>query len=158
MSNMNILVAIGISVGILAGVWAGSSAYLQFITFAGFLSWASFYAAGGELKGLKDSLITNSSGVLWGFIIATMAGYISPFLGNYAGLAIAVGIGAAAMVWQARFPLFGFIPGTFIGCSTYFATNFDIKGSLIGLVLGALLGYLSQKGGQLIGKKEQVNN
>ncbi|MDR3432865.1 MAG: DUF1097 domain-containing protein [Rouxiella aceris] len=155
---MNILVAIGISVGILAGIWAGSSAYLQLITFAGFLSWASFYAAGGEIKGLKDSLITNSSGVFWGFVIATIVGYVSPLLGNYAGLAIAVGIGAAAMVWQARIPLFGFIPGTFIGCSTYFATNFDIKGSLIGLVLGALLGYLSQKIGKLISKKEGISN
>ncbi|MBD1566173.1 DUF1097 domain-containing protein [Vibrio sp. SA48] len=147
---MKILIATGVSVGILAGLWTSGSAYFQLVTFAGFLSWASFYAAGGELKGLKDSLYTNTSGVIWGFIIGTMIEYLSPILGANAGLGIAVSIGATAMVWQARWTMFAFIPGTFIGCSTYFATNFDLVGSLIGLVSGALLGYVSQKGGLLV--------
>ena len=59
---MSFLIAVGISVGLLAGLWTGLSVTYGLVTFVGFLSWASFYAAGGKVKGLKDSLILNFSG------------------------------------------------------------------------------------------------
>ncbi|HAO61193.1 MAG TPA: DUF1097 domain-containing protein [Erysipelotrichaceae bacterium] len=154
---MTFLIAVGISVGILAGLWAGVSVTYGLITFVGFLSWASFYAAGGKTKGLKDSLILNFSGVVWGFLIVQMAGIFGPILGATIGLSVAVVIGAGAMCWQAHLPLLGFIPGAFIGCSAYFATNFDFKGTVIALIAGAVLGYISEQGGirihKVFGKK-----
>ena len=77
---MSFLVAVGISVGILAGLWTGvSTQYAAFglVTYVGFLSWASFYAGGGKVKGLKDSLILNFSGVLWAWLIVWL-----PYLHN----------------------------------------------------------------------------
>jgi hypothetical protein len=151
---MNILISIGICVGILASIWTGVCSNFQLITFAGFLSWASFYAAGGELKGLKDSLITNNIGVVWGFIIINLSSWLAPITGGEIGLMIAVGLIAAMMVWQAKIPLLHFIPGTFIGCSTFFATNFDVTGSIVGLVFGAFLGYISQSVGKYFSKPD----
>jgi hypothetical protein len=147
--RMDLLIATGISVGILAGLWAYGSVSFQLITFAGFLSWASFYAAGGQLKGLRDSLITNFSGVLWGYLISQLANLLTPSLGQFA-LGLAVVAGAGGMVWQAKLPFLGFIPGAFIGCSTFFAANANFWGSEIGLILGAVLGYLSQQLGILM--------
>lgn len=151
---MDFLIAVGISVGILAGLWTAGSVSFGLITFAGFLSWASFYAAGGKKEGLKSTLITNFSGVVWAFLIVQLSGLLAGIVGSTIGLGLAVTAGAAAMCWQAKIPLLGFIPGAFIGCSTFFATNFDFVGSVIGLVLGALLGYASEVGGLMLAKKD----
>jgi hypothetical protein len=147
---MSFLIAVGISVGILAGLWTGVSVTYGLVTFVGFLSWASFYAAGGKVKGLKDSLILNFSGVIWGFLIVWMAGVFGPIVGATVGLSVAVIIGAGAMCWQAQIPLLGFIPGAFIGCSAYFATGFKFLPTVIALISGAILGYISEQGGLFI--------
>jgi len=152
---MTFLVAVGISVGVLAGLWAGVStqyAALGLITFVGFLSWASFYAAGGKVKGLKDSLILNFSGVLWAWLIVFLFTTFTPMLGVIPALTVAVAIGAAGMCWQAHISFLGFIPGAFIGCSAYFATNFNFQATVISLIIGAVLGYISEQGGMAIHK------
>ncbi|MFZ7103786.1 MAG: DUF1097 domain-containing protein [Peptococcaceae bacterium] len=153
---MDFLIAVGISVGILAGLWTAGSVSFGLLTFAGFLSWASFYAAGGKIQGLKNTLITNFSGVIWGFIMIKLSVILTPLLGDIAGLGLAVMIGAGGMCWQAKIPLLGFIPGAFIGCSTFFAANFDFAGSVTGLILGAFLGYISEIGGLSLAKKEPL--
>ena len=152
---MSFLTAVGISVGVLAGLWMVASSALGLLTFAGFLSWASFYAAGGKIKGLKDTLILNFTGVVWGFIIVQIANALTPVAGASAAWGIGVAIGAASMCWQARIPLLGFIPGAFIGCSTFFGANLDFLGSVIGLVCGGFLGYASEQGGLLLSRTEK---
>ncbi len=149
---MSFLIAVGISVGLLAGLWTWTSVTYGLVTFVGFLSWASFYAAGGKVKGLKDSLILNFSGVVWGFLIVWMAGVFGPIVGATIGLSIAVVIGAGAMCWQAQIPLLGFIPGAFIGASAYFATSFNFQATVIALICGAILGYISEQGGLFLQK------
>jgi len=144
---MSFLVAVSITVGLLAGLWTGvSTQYASFglITFVGFLSWASFYADGGKVKGLKDSLILNFSGVVWAWIIVIIFTALDPVLGTIVALSLAVTIGAAAMCMQAHFSFLSFIPGAFIGCSAYFATGFNFTGTVLSLVIGALLGYVSE--------------
>lgn len=154
---MSFLVAVGITVGILAGLWTAVSVSFGLITFAGFLSWASFYAAGGKVNGLKTSLILNFSGVVWGFLIVKLAGLLGSFAGDIIGLGIAVAIGAAGMCWQAKLSWLGFIPGAFIGCSAFFAANFDFMGAVIGLVCGAILGYISEVAALALQKKEVLD-
>jgi hypothetical protein len=149
---MNFLTAVGISVGVLAGLWMVASSAFGLLTFAGFLSWASFYAAGGKVKGLKDTLILNFAGVVWGYIMVQLASLFTPVAGASAGLGLAVGLGAAGMCWQARIPLLAFIPGAFIGCSTFFGANLDFSGSVLGLICGGLLGYASEQGGTFLSR------
>lgn len=151
---MDFIIAIGISIGMLAGIWTSASAALGLCTFAGFLSWATFFACGGKLKGLQTTLLSNFSGVFWGFIILKIAGVLTPMVGGNAGLGIGVAIGAAAMCWQAKISWLAFIPGAFVGCATYFATSGSFSTAVIGLICGAVFGYLSELGALALQKKE----
>ena len=49
---MGYLLAVGITVGLLAGAWVYLSGVAGMIGFAGFLGWASYFAAGGGGKGV----------------------------------------------------------------------------------------------------------
>ena len=137
---MSILVGIAISVGVLAGLWGQFSPEVGLITWVGFVAWASFYAAGGKGEGLKLSLLSNLSGVFWAFVMVQSA----TLLGIGSVMGITIGIGAAMMVIQSKIKLLAFIPGAFMGCSCAFGTGLDIKGTVIALVAGGLLGFISQ--------------
>lgn len=152
---MSSLFLIGIVTGILSGIWAALSMSLGLITFAGFLGWSTFFAVGGGSKGLKSTLITNFSGVIWGFLMMQMSNVFALFLGETIGLGVAVAIGACGMCLQSRFKWLGFIPGTFLGASTFFATGFNLIGSIAALILGALFGYVSEKGVPVLSPKNR---
>ena len=66
---MKPLITIGITAGILAGLWTQFSTPFGLITWVGFLSWACFFAAGGKRDGLLKTIPANLTGVLWGAAI-----------------------------------------------------------------------------------------
>ena len=153
------LIGVSISVGILAGIWImleviygglGIQEPLNFkgVGTAGFLGWATFYAAGGKNAGFKSGLATNLTGVFWGIVIVliwTLVGAYSNYLGAFVGVAI----GAGGMCFQAHVKQLGFIPGAFIGASTFFAlgaaiTTPVILPTVVGLIIGLSLGWLSE--------------
>lgn len=152
---MTLLIIISVVIGILAGLWAVAAVQLNLIIFAGFMAWSTFFAAGGKLSGLKSSLITNLSGVVWGVVIMALSDFLGPSLGQLPGLGMAVAIGAAGMCLQSKFALLEYMPGTFIGCATYFGANFDFSGTVIALGIGGILGYISEA---LYTKLDQVKN
>jgi hypothetical protein len=151
---MKPLVIIGITAGILAGLWTQFSTPLGLITWVGFLSWACFFAAGGKRAGLLKTIPANLSGVLWGAVILWGAANL-PIPG---ALGISVAIAAFAMCVQARWSVLGFIPGAFAGCAAYFGTTFDAAGTCLALIAGACLGWLSEYTAGLLttGRKDQT--
>ncbi len=74
---MKRLVALGISIGVLAGLFtwvAGSitaigSLTAPLVVWVGFAAWAVFYAAGGRTAGLVSTLGSTLSGLVWGWLI-----------------------------------------------------------------------------------------
>jgi len=142
---MNLLLSLGISIGVLAGIWTAISVSMVLSTYAGFAAWASYFAAGGGSKGLKDALLCNLSGVVWGVIIVQITGVLTPMIGSTVALSIGVVVGAFGMCLQANIPHLGFIPGAFIGCAIYFAAG-DPMVAAIGLISGAVFGFISDKG------------
>lgn len=155
---MNLLVALGISIGVLAGIWAQVSVLpaIALPTFVGVISWACFYAVGGKKEGLLKTVTSNLTGVLWAYIVVLIFKALNPALPS-AALGIAVAIGCFIMVIQANIKLLSFIPGTFAGAAAFFGTNFDWEKTSIALVIGALLAFLSEVIGTAltkIGKKE----
>jgi len=59
---MDLLVALGISIGILIAAWAYVAVgmpELGLIVWAGIIAWATFYAAGGGMDGLKKAIADN---------------------------------------------------------------------------------------------------
>lgn len=153
------LIGVSISVGILAGSWIlleviygglGIEEPLNFkgIGIAGFLGWATFYAAGGKKIGFRSGFATNLTGVCWGIIMVLIWTLIGSY-SNYLGALFGVGIGAAGMCFQAHVKSLGFIPGAFIGCSTFFALGATITIPVIlttvfGLIIGLFLGWISE--------------
>lgn len=161
------LVAVTLTVGVLAGLFnlvyvlyanggLNDSLNLTGLVVAGFLGWATFYAAGGGTDGLTKGIPANLSGVLWAVVIVFLWDKVFAF--NELGAFIAVAIGAGMMCFQAHLKWFGFIPGAFIGCSTFFALGAAITGdvlipTIIGLLVGLGLGWVSQKSALVIQAK-----
>lgn len=141
---MNQLYLMAASVGVFAGVWTWVSMNFELITFAGFLSCATFYAAGGGSVSFRKTIICNYSGVFWGYIMTLLSGGIMKYLDGHPAIAVSVGLLTMIMIIQARIKYLDYTPGVFIGTAVFFASGNDITGSLIGLLGGALFGIISQ--------------
>lgn len=168
---MKRLVALGISIGVLAGLYTFvafsitsiGSWTAPFSVWIGFAAWAMFYAKGGGMQGLTVSGASTLSGAVWGWLIAVAwIAVTSPTTGqhvSFALLGIAVAVGAFAMCVQAAVPLISFIPGAFVGAASYFglqgANGFSGPGFwtvVVSLVGGTVLAFASEKGADAIEK------
>jgi hypothetical protein len=142
---MDLLVALGISIGILIAAWAYIAVgmpELGLIVWAGIIAWATFYLAGNFWAAVAL------------YVYNTMGG------GNVVVLAIIFGIIAFIFCVQAKIPLLGFIPGVFLGAATWVGVDVAGAGSDGGLldvadvmipvsmVIGAVLGYISEAAGK----------
>lgn len=147
MSGIKALLGIGISVGVLAGIWTYASVELTLITWIAFIAWACFFAAGGGTTGLAKGLAANVAGVFWGWVISQGLETISA---STLALAVMVTIVGFILCIEAALPLLSFIPGGFAGTAVFFGSGFDLTGALIAVVAGALLGIVSEKLGAMI--------
>lgn len=130
---------VGISIGVLAALWTQVSVVAGLITWVGFVAWATYFAAGGGFIGLRNGLLANLSGVVYGWLVAQFLGFAT-FPG---ALAVAVGVIALLMCLQAGFAPLSFIPGAFVGAASFFGTEFAFWPTVLALVIGAGLGWLS---------------
>jgi len=165
---MSLLVALGISIGVLAGAWVyiGLLPAIALPVWVGVISWACFYALGGKKEGLVKTICSNLSGLLWGYLIVLI---YSSTGASLAILAIAVAVGCFIMCIQANIKVLSFIPGAFAGTASYFSVVFyygaaKVTGrftwldTAICLIVGALLALLSETFGTAltkIGKKAE---
>jgi hypothetical protein len=147
---MDVLVALGVSIGILIAAWTyialGTAAALP--VWAGIVAWGCFFAAGGKTTGLTKTIASNVSGVFWAFV----ALYLSASLPGIGALSLLVGVAALFMVLQSKIPALSFIPGAFLGAATAVSVVVGAEGkfphpwarTVVALVLGAVFGYLSE--------------
>lgn len=152
---MDFLIAAGLVCGVLAAIWIPGSIVLGLVGFVAFLAWATYYAIGEHgTKAFGGTLIVNIAGVAWGFIMYTLAGVFGPVMGQLPGLALAIFIGTVGMLWEAKWvPFLKFIPGVFLGAAAFFGTQYSLKNALLGLICGAVIAFLSEKGTALLAKK-----
>jgi hypothetical protein len=143
---MDALVALALSIGVLIAGWTyvalGPGALP---VWAGIVAWGCFFAAGGKTEGLTKTVAATLSGVLWAFLALTA---FNQFGGGTPVLSVLVGVAAIGMVLQAKIPLLGFIPGAFLGAATAVSVVVGANGTwgrtVVALVIGAVLGYLSE--------------
>jgi Protein of unknown function (DUF1097) len=147
---MDVLVALGISIGVLIAVWTYVALGVAALpVWAGIVAWGCFFAAGGKTAGLSKTIASNLSGVVWAFLALYAAKSLG---GSVAVLSVCVGIAALFMVLQAKIPALSFIPGAFLGAATAVSVVVGAGATFphpwikttIALVVGALLGYLSE--------------
>jgi hypothetical protein len=143
---MDALMALGVSIGVLIAGWTyvalGPGALP---VWAGIVAWGCFFAAGGKTQGLAKTVASNLSGVLWAFLAVTAS---QRFGGGLPVLSVLVGLAALFMVIQAKIPTLSFIPGAFLGAATAVSVVVGANGTwtrtIVALVAGAVLGYLSE--------------
>ncbi len=137
------LVGLGISIGVLAGIWTWISITVGIATWPTFVGWALFFASGGDAKSIYKAGLPIITGTLLGWI----AVQITPFLGGGTiGLAIAVVIVAFIMTVLGLVKGFEFVPAQFASAASFFgmgATTAAIGKTLLPVLLGVLFGYLS---------------
>ncbi|MFC4782833.1 DUF1097 domain-containing protein [Nocardioides sp. MAHUQ-72] len=133
---MKNFLGIGVSVGVLAGLWTQVSIELELVAF---IAWACYFAAGGRRDGFTKGLAANLAGVFWGWVASQVLEQLT-FTG---AVAIAVTVVALILCVQAAAAPLSFIPGAFAGTAVFFGTAFDTWGTVIALVAGACLGWVS---------------
>jgi hypothetical protein len=153
---MDALVALALSIGVLIAGWTyvalGPGALP---VWAGIVAWGCFFAAGGKTEGLAKTIASNLSGVLWAWLALTAW---NAFGGGLPVLSLLVGLAAVGMVMQAKISTLAFIPGAFLGAATTVSVVVGANGTyprtIVALVVGAVLGYLSEMlAGALTGTK-----
>jgi uncharacterized protein DUF1097 len=147
---MDVLVALSISIGILIAVWTYVALGVAALpVWAGIVAWGCFFAAGGKTTGLTKTIASNLSGVVWAFLALYAAKSLG---GGIPVLSVCVGVAALFMVLQAKVPALSFIPGAFLGAATAVSVVVGAGAAfphpwiktVVALVVGALLGYLSE--------------
>jgi uncharacterized protein DUF1097 len=143
---MDALLALGLAIGVLIAGWTYVAIGVAALpVWAGIVAWGCFFAAGGKTEGLVKTIASNLSGVVWAFLAL--------YVWNAAGqgvplLSLLVGIAAFGMVLQAKISALSFIPGSFLGAATAVSVVVGANGTwlntVIALLAGAVLGYLSE--------------
>ena len=152
---MDALLALGLAIGVLIAGWTYLAIGVAALpVWAGIVAWGCFFAAGGKTEGLVKTIASNLSGVFWAFLalyVWNLGGQGVPLL------SLLVGIAAFAMVLQAKIPALSFIPGAFLGAATAVSVVVGASGTwintIIALLAGAVLGYLSEMLAAAIGPK-----
>jgi hypothetical protein len=172
---MDLITALAVSIGVLGGIAAwlflGPLGALGLSVRAAFIAWASFYHCGGKEAGLQKTIINNVFGAIVGWIALLLVTQI-PLAGAlalplWAGICVAVAV--FVLVYAAKNPMLSDIPAGVLGfaCVVALALAGNKLGTLtaaslenplinivISMVIGAVFGYVSEKGaGALVAKE-----
>ena len=161
---MPLLTALAISIGVLGGLatWVCLGMVTGLQIWAIFIAWGCFYHSGGGETGLKNTVICNIAGAVIAWIALLIVVNVS-ILGGVPGLwaGIVVGVTVAIMVLLANVPAFATIPAMVYGYASVAAFGLLKAGALdnltaaswenplvavvVSMVIGAVLGWISQK-------------
>ncbi|MDO9315254.1 MAG: DUF1097 domain-containing protein [Burkholderiaceae bacterium] len=159
---MNALNAISLSVGLWVGIWCFATlGFLepQVMTWITFLTWASFFAAGGGKVGLTKSIASAFAGTLISAAVVWLNGYLG---GGVQGFGLLIFSALLALLgWSlcqlSKIDLFSFIPGAFIGAASFFGAGAPLDAKLgwvlVSIICGAVMGLVSERVGQSITAK-----
>lgn len=126
-------------------VFAGS----LITVWGGFAGCTSYFVAGGGKNGLIRSVCSNLTGIL----IASIIIFLGNFFNQPIFAAICTGIFTWLMCYLGHFDLTKFVPCTFIGGFSTFASNGNWQMCLICLVIGNFVGFGSDYFGRYIYRK-----
>src|ERR1039457_6370072 len=109
---MKPLIALGISIGVLAGVATWLSLTFSLQVWALFIAWACFFHCGGDLNALKNSIVNNTFGAILGWIAALLILEV-PVLTLVPRASIIVAITVIALIFAAHVKALSVIPAGF---------------------------------------------
>jgi len=149
------LIALAVSIGVLAtaATWLflGPLAAMLMQIWQAFIAWACFFHCGGDVEGLKKTVICMSFGAVVGVSSVLLAGQLAA-LGALAA-PVAVGVGATIIVLAAHLGFLGTIPASVYGFAAV-AGLILLKGvapldalapTVLSIAAGAGFGFVSAK-------------
>jgi len=159
---VNALNAISLSVGLWVGIWCFATlGFLEpkVMTWVTFLTWASFFAAGGGKVGLTKAVASAFAGALISAAVVLVNGQLGGGVQGFGLLIFSVLL--AALGWGlcqlSKVGLFSFIPGAFIGAASFFGAGAPLDQKLgwvlVSIVCGAVMGLISERVGQAMTAK-----
>ncbi len=131
---------LALSIAVLAGIWTYFSGQFNLLTWPAFVTWALFFASGGNADSVKKTFFPSVCGVILGYLAVICAPYLG---GPELGIAVGVTIIAFIMVMLAPVDLFAFVPAQFACCAAFFGAGARFWPTIIPLVIGIGLGYIS---------------
>lgn len=156
---MDIITALGISIGLL-----GAVATWLFLTIGtiqiwiGFIGWASFYHCGGGTDGLRKSVCANLWGVVMAYIALLLITQVNAGLPGVLWPSLVVGVTAGILVMGAKIEAFSIIPATVYGYASTAGYGLLSGASLttltaanpliccaVSLVIGGVFGLVSER-------------
>jgi hypothetical protein len=170
---MDLIVALAISIGVLGGIatWVSLGPLAGILQiWAIFIAWGCFYHCGGKETGLKNTIVCNIAGavIAWiALLIVTKTG-MADSMGLPLWAGIVVGATVLIMVLLAKVPAFATIPAMVYGYASVAAFalltgKFDMLTAasfenalvavIVSMVVGAVLGLISEKIGVAMAKK-----
>lgn len=153
--KMSSLCALSITTAVLCGLWSYLSTIVGLISWAGFAGCTTYFASGKHgITGLKKAIFPNLIGVVCGMTIIILSNLV-PIFGE---LGIWCAIITFVMCIIAKFELFDFCPGTFVGCFSTFAAGGDWKILIPSLLIGAFLGFACDYSGVWLHKVATAEN
>lgn len=129
------------------------------MTWITFLTWASFYAAGGGKTGMTKAIASAIAGTLISALIVWLNGQLG---GGVQGVGLLIfSLLLALLAWAlcqlSKIDLFSFIPGAFIGAASFFGAGAPLDEKLgwivVSIVSGAVMGLISERVGQAMTAK-----
>jgi hypothetical protein len=170
---MDLITALAISIGVLGGIATFvllSSIGLGLQIWAAFIAWATFFHCGGKEAGLTKTITHTIFGAIMAYIALLLVTQIP--LGATLGIplwaAICVLITVFILVYAAKFSMLSDIPasvlgyaavagmalaGNKLGALTAASLENPFINIVISLIIGSMLGYISQKVAEAMMKK-----
>lgn len=161
-------IPLSLSCGILAALWTYASIKLGWPTWAAFIGWALFFVAGGDTKALWKAGLPAIVGVLFGHVALYGLKLPGEIGGGVIGISVIVGIAALLLVLLMNWAPMALASAAFAAFAAFFAFTFgkfkgdnfftiaNIYYTLLGLLLGLSLGWLSVTIPALFQKKEEA--
>ena len=169
---MDLIVALAISIGVLGGIatWVSLGPLAGVLQiWAIFIAWACFYHCGGKETGLKNTIVCNIVGaiVAWIALLIVLKTGLADSMGVPLWAGIVVGVTVIILVLLAKVPAFNPIPALVYGYAAVAAfgllsSTADVTAAnftnpliaiIVSMVVGAILGYISEKIGGALAKK-----
>jgi hypothetical protein len=170
---MDLITALAISIGVLGGIATFvllSPFGMGMQIWVAFIAWATFYHCGGKEAGLSKALANNIFGAIMALIALLLVTQIplGAALGVPLWAGICVLITVFILVYAAKAPIISDIPagvlgyaavaglaltGNKLGAVTSATLENPFIVGVISLIIGAVLGYISQKAAEAMVKK-----
>ncbi|MBG0791162.1 MAG: DUF1097 domain-containing protein [Desulfovibrionaceae bacterium] len=137
---------LGVICAIFAGVFGQFAADWGMLAWIGFASWACFFAAGGGVKGAQKTFLTN----LYGMFIGWLVVYAASITGMHNPMLLPLMGGVFLLCAAGGISQLSFVPGAFIGCAAFLGSGALILETFISLLVGLVLGFISERIAQTI--------